>query len=111
MTSIPGCSRSYCATELKRLMELVHNQGDRLSMVLAGHPKLQHDLWRPAMEEIGARAIVFILEGIKGYQHDYIVWLLEQLSLSRFVAGAHADAARGSPRAPPASAAVRPCQE
>jgi type II secretory pathway predicted ATPase ExeA len=65
-------------TELKRLMELVHQQGDRLAVILAGHPKLQHALRRPAMEEIGARASVFTLEGIKGYQHDYIVWLLEQ---------------------------------
>jgi type II secretory pathway predicted ATPase ExeA len=65
-------------TELKRLMELVQQQGDRLAVILAGHPKLQHDLRRPAMEEIGARASVFTLEGIKGYQRDYIVWLLEQ---------------------------------
>jgi type II secretory pathway predicted ATPase ExeA len=65
-------------TELKRLMELIHHQGDRLAVILAGHPKLQHDLRRPAMEEIGSRIIVFTLDGIKGYQHDYIMWLLEQ---------------------------------
>ena len=53
-------------TELKRLLELVHQQGDRLTVILAGHPKLQHDLRRPAMEEIGARASVCMLEGIKG---------------------------------------------
>ena len=34
---------------------------------------------------------------------------LKQLSLSRFVAGAHAGAARGEPGAPPASATDRPC--
>ena len=49
-----------------------------LAVILAGHPKLQHDLRRPAMEEIGARASVFMLEGIKGYQRDYILWLLAQ---------------------------------
>ena len=59
-------------------MELVQQQGDRLAVILAVHPKLQHDLRRPAMEEIGARASVFTLEGIKGYQRDSIVWLLEQ---------------------------------
>src|SRR5262249_14225003 len=53
-------------TELKRLMELVHQQGDRLAVILPGHPKLQHDRGGPAMEEIGARASVFTLEGIKG---------------------------------------------
>jgi type II secretory pathway predicted ATPase ExeA len=65
-------------TELKRLIELVHQQGDRLAVILAGHPKLQHALRRPAMEEIGARASLFTLEGMKGYQHDYILWLLAQ---------------------------------
>ena len=72
--ALPGTT----LTELKRLMELVQQQGDRLAVILAGHPKLQHDLRRPAMEEIGARASVFTLEGIKGYQRDYIAWLLEQ---------------------------------
>src|SRR5262245_51982094 len=59
-------------------MELVHQQGDRLAVILAGHPKLQYDLRRPAMEEIGARASVFLLEGFKGYQREYILWLLAQ---------------------------------
>ena len=36
------------------------------------------DLRRPAMEEIGARTSVFTLERIKGYQRDYILWLLAQ---------------------------------
>lgn len=38
---------------LKRLMELVDYGNGKLSVVLAGHPKLKNDLRRPAMEEIG----------------------------------------------------------
>jgi type II secretory pathway predicted ATPase ExeA len=41
-------------TELKRLMELVRQQGDLFAVVLAGHPRLKNLLRHPAMEEIGA---------------------------------------------------------
>jgi type II secretory pathway predicted ATPase ExeA len=37
-------------TVLKRLMEVVEDGGRRLSVVLAGHPKLFNDLRRPTME-------------------------------------------------------------
>ncbi|MFZ6766874.1 hypothetical protein ACO0LM_07275 [Undibacterium sp. Di26W] len=40
---------------LKRLMEVVEDVGGRLSVVLAGHPKLRKDLRRPTMEAIGYR--------------------------------------------------------
>jgi hypothetical protein len=63
---------------LKRLVELIRRCGGRLSVVLAGHPKLKNDLRRPALEEIGSRASVFELEGIKGHQRRYLAWLLEQ---------------------------------
>jgi len=63
-------------TELKRLMELVRQQGDLLAVVLAGHPKLKNLLRHPALEEIGARATVLTLEGIQGQQRDYLTWLL-----------------------------------
>lgn len=63
---------------LKRLMELVRDGGGTLSVVLAGHPKLKNDLCRPTMEEIGSRATVFTLDGIKGHQRPYIAWLLDQ---------------------------------
>ena len=63
---------------LKRLMELVRASGGTLSVVLAGHPKLTNDLRRASMEEIGSRATVFVLDGVKGQQHAYITWLLEQ---------------------------------
>jgi type II secretory pathway predicted ATPase ExeA len=63
---------------LKQLIEKGLRRGVRLSVVLVGHPKLKNELRRPALEEIGARATVFELEGIKGQQERYITWLLEQ---------------------------------
>src|SRR2546425_10204145 len=64
-------------TELKRLMELVRQQGDLFAVVLAGHPRLKNLLRHPAMEEIGARATVLTLDGIQGQQRAYLTWLLE----------------------------------
>lgn len=63
-------------TGLKRLMEVVEDGGGRLSVVLAGHPKLRNDLRRPTMEEIGYRTDIFTLDGIAGSQREYIAWLL-----------------------------------
>ena len=65
---------------LKRLVETVRDEGETLSIVLTGHPKLKHDLRRPTLEEIGARAEVFGFDGIQGRQSDYIHWLLAQCS-------------------------------
>ncbi|MEL6128880.1 MAG: AAA family ATPase [Cyanobacteria bacterium J06628_4] len=65
---------------LKRLIELVQDRGRVLAILLAGHPKLKNDLRRPNLEEIGARAITFTLEGIKGHQLQYVQWLLSQCS-------------------------------
>ena len=62
---------------LKRLMELVEDGEGRLSVVLAGHPKLRNDLRKPTMEEIGYRTDVFSMDGIVGAQREYIHWLLE----------------------------------
>jgi type II secretory pathway predicted ATPase ExeA len=62
---------------LKRLMEVVEDGQGKLSIVLAGHPKLRNDLRRPTMEEIGYRTVVFTLDGISGSQREYILWLLE----------------------------------
>jgi len=67
---------AHTLTGLKRLMELVEDGGGRLSVVLAGHPKLRNDLRRPTMEEIGYRTDVFSLDGITGAQREYIGWLL-----------------------------------
>ena len=63
-------------TGLKRLMEVVADGGGRLSVVLAGHPKLRNDLRRPTMEEIGYRTSSFAFDGIAGQQREYIGWLL-----------------------------------
>jgi type II secretory pathway predicted ATPase ExeA len=62
---------------LKRLTEVVEDGEGRLSVVLAGHPKLRNDLRRPVMEEIGYRTDVFTLDGIAGSQREYIAWLIE----------------------------------
>ena len=61
---------------LKRLMELVEHGDGKLSIVLAGHPKLKNDLQRPTMEEVGFRTEVFSLDRITGSQREYIQWLL-----------------------------------
>jgi type II secretory pathway predicted ATPase ExeA len=68
---------SQTLTGLKRLMEVVEDGEGRLSVVLAGHPKLKNDLRRPTMEEIGYRTDVFTLDGITGSQREYIYWLLK----------------------------------
>lgn len=62
----------HTLTGLKRLMEVVEDGGGRLSVVLAGHPKLRNDLRRPTMEEIGYRTDIFTLDGITGSQREYI---------------------------------------
>jgi type II secretory pathway predicted ATPase ExeA len=67
----------HTLTGLKRLVELVEDGQGRLSVVLAGHPKLRNDLRRPTMEEIGHRTDVFSLDGIAGSQREYLCWLLE----------------------------------
>ena len=69
---------STTLVSLKRLIELVRSNGERLSVILAGHPKLKNDLRRPTLEEIGGRTQTFSLEGIRGHQSDYIEWLLTQ---------------------------------
>ncbi len=63
---------------LKQLIEKTSRRGARLTIVLAGHPRLKNDLRRPSQEETGARATVFEFEGIQGQQRRYITWLLEQ---------------------------------
>lgn len=63
---------------LKRLSEVVKDAGARLAIVLIGHPKLQNDLRRPTMEEIGHRTTIVSFKGIAGQQRPYIDWLLTQ---------------------------------
>jgi type II secretory pathway predicted ATPase ExeA len=63
---------------LKQMIEKTGRRGVRLTIVLAGHPRLKHDLRRPSQEETGARATVFDFEGIQGHQRRFITWLLEE---------------------------------
>jgi type II secretory pathway predicted ATPase ExeA len=62
---------------LTQLLAKTRRRGTRLAVVLASHPQLKHALRRPALEEIGARAPVFALDGIKGQQRRSIPWRLE----------------------------------
>jgi type II secretory pathway predicted ATPase ExeA len=66
----------HTLTGLKRLIEMVADSDSKLSVLLAGHPKLRRDLRNPTMEEIGYRTAVFSLEGVTGSQREYIEWLL-----------------------------------
>jgi type II secretory pathway predicted ATPase ExeA len=63
---------------LKQLIDKTGRRGSRLTLVLAGHPRLKNDLRRPSHEETGARTTVLEFEGIQGQQRRYITWLLEQ---------------------------------
>jgi type II secretory pathway predicted ATPase ExeA len=67
---------------LKQFIEKTRRRGGRLTLVLAGHPRLKHELRRPSREETGARTTVFELEGIQGQQRRYITWLLEHCAAS-----------------------------
>ena len=72
---------STTLVSLKRLIELVRSNGEKLSVILAGHPKLKNDLRRPTLEEIGGRTQAFSIEGIRGHESEYIEWLLTQAAL------------------------------
>jgi type II secretory pathway predicted ATPase ExeA len=63
---------------LQQLIEQTGRRGSRLTLVLAGHPRLKNALRRPSHAETGARTTVFEFEGIQGQQRRYITWLLEQ---------------------------------
>ena len=68
--------RQDTLTSLKRLIETAADSEGKLSVLLAGHPKLRQDLRSPKMEEIGYRTTVFSLEGVTGSQREYIEWAL-----------------------------------
>jgi len=65
-------------TGLKRLMEVIQDGGGKLSILLAGHPKLRNDLKAPNMEEVGYRTITISLDNVQGNLKDYIYWLLSE---------------------------------
>ncbi len=64
-------------TGLKRLMEIVQDGEGKLSIILAGHPKLQNDLKGPNMEEVGYRTLTLSLDSMQGGLREYIHWLLK----------------------------------
>lgn len=74
---------STTLVSLKRLIELVRSNRERLSVILAGHPKLKNDLRRPTLEEIGGRTQTLNIEGIRGHESDYIEWLLTQAAIDK----------------------------
>lgn len=63
---------------LKRLIEVIQEATSLFSIVLIGQPKLKIDLNRPTLEEIGNRALILTLEGIRGKEREYMAWLFEQ---------------------------------
>lgn len=63
---------------LKRLVEIIHEGGGCLSVVLIGHPRLKQQLRMANMEEIGARTHCFDLKGIDGASRQYFEWLIQQ---------------------------------
>lgn len=67
-------------TRLKLLIETVEDGNGTLSIIVAGHPKLGNELKKPTMEEVGARAKIFSLEGMGSYQRHYIEWVLDKCS-------------------------------
>ncbi len=63
---------------LKRLVETVASKGCKLSIVLAGHPKLGNALSTASMEEIGTRTKIFNIDEAIGNKEKYITWLIKQ---------------------------------
>jgi type II secretory pathway predicted ATPase ExeA len=63
---------------LKRLTEVVRQNGGNLSIVLVGLPKLAITLKNPAFEEIGTRVHVLTLDLIAKREKDFIEWMLNQ---------------------------------
>lgn len=65
---------------LKHMVETVEDAKGILTIIVVGHPKLGNELRRPAMEEVGARAKVFNLEGLGQEKQHYIEWVLDKCS-------------------------------
>ena len=64
--------------KLKRLIELVRDNGGSLSVILAGHPKLTNDLRQPNLEEIGARGSwqLLVIETNREWRSQFFKLLL-----------------------------------
>src|SRR5437899_4758457 len=57
---------------LKQFIEKTRRRGGRLTLVLAGHPRLKNELRRPAREETGARTTEMELAGIQGQERGSV---------------------------------------
>ncbi len=66
--------------ELKRLVETVEDAQGVIAIVVVGHPKLANELRKPKMEEVGARAKIFNLDGMGHQKQQYIEWVLDKCS-------------------------------
>ena len=60
---MPSIATRLTTKRTKRLIEMIRDGKGTLSLDLAGHPKLNNDLMRAPMEEIGSRTTLFELEG------------------------------------------------
>jgi len=65
---------------LKRIIEVVAQDGFILSIILAGHPKLLNSLATASMEEIGARIETMSLDGSIGDNDKFIKWWFKESS-------------------------------
>ena len=61
----------------KPRMEFITAGGGKLSVVLVGHLRLQNDLRRATMEEIGNRMSKFDFVAVGGQRREFLQWLLE----------------------------------
>ena len=61
-------------------MEVIQDGGSKISIILAGHPKLRNDLKDPNMEEVGYRTITISLDSMQGHLKEYVHWLLSECS-------------------------------
>jgi type II secretory pathway predicted ATPase ExeA len=66
--------------ELKLLVEAVQEDGGKMAVILAGHPRLRNELKNPSMEEINYRTSFFEMDGAIHSRREYILWLLNECS-------------------------------
>ena len=62
---------------LKPLMEFIPAGGEKLSVVLVGHPHQQNDLRHATMEEIGNCTSKFDFVAFGSQHREFLQWLLE----------------------------------
>lgn len=69
---------------LKHTIEIVEDCKGTLAIIVIGHPKLENDLKKPSMEEVGARAKLFSLKLLGASQKKkYIEWVLRKCSQAK----------------------------